>query len=326
MVDKSEEIKVLFIGGWGRSGSTILERMLGQIHGFFPVGEIYNIWERGFNQNQLCSCRNHFRQCGFWHSVIEEIFGKVQRPDIGELLSLQHYTDRLRYLPQLAFPGLRWSGYDKQFQKYTHILSQLYASIKKVSGCKVIVDSSKEPAHGFILNAIPTIQLHLVHLIRDSRAVAYSWQRKRCRPEIYWKNEYMPRYTPIKSAVEWNLRNLAVGLLSRFCKRSVRESYENLLKSPHYTLSRIVKNINHPKKKLDFLKDSVAKLDTHHTVSGNPNRFETGEILLYADTEWTKKMQTWNYFIVTALTWPLLLTYGYSLRRIESTVGAVPLC
>ena len=324
MVDESEEIKVLFIGGWGRSGSTILERMLGQIHGFFPVGEIYNIWERGFDQNQLCSCRRPFKQCGFWHAVIEEIFGKDQRPDVGELLLLQHYTDRLRYLPQLTFPGLRWRGYEKQFQKYTHILSQLYAAIKKVSGCEVVVDSSKEPVHGFILNAIPTIQLHVVHFIRDSRAVAYSWQRKRRRPEVYWKHEYMPRYSPIKSAVEWNLRNLTVELLSHVCERSVRESYENLMKSPHGTLSRIIKDLNNPQNNLNFLKDRMAKLDAHHAVSGNPNRFEAGEIELFADTEWTAKMHMWAYFIVTALTWPLLQKYGYSLRRLESAGVAVP--
>ena len=318
MVDESEEIKVLFIGGWGRSGSTILERMLGQIHGFFPAGEIYNIWERGFGQNQLCSCRRPFRQCDFWHAVIEEVFGKVHSPDVGELLSLQHYTDRLRYLPQLTFPALRWGGYEKQFIKYTHILSQLYAAIKKVSGCKVIIDSSKEPAHGFILNAIPTIRLHVVHLIRDSRAVAYSWQRKRRRPEVYWKSEYMPRYSPIKSAVEWNLRNLTVGLLRRCCKRSERESYEDLVKSPQPTLLRIIKGFKHPQKDLEFLKNKVTKLDAHHTVSGNPNRFKAGEIELFADTEWSNDMNTWAYFMVTALTWPLLLKYAYSLRRFES--------
>ncbi|MBT8366138.1 MAG: hypothetical protein KJP23_15675, partial [Deltaproteobacteria bacterium] len=126
---------------------------------------------------------------------------------------------------------------------------------------------------------------------------------------------------PIKSAVEWNLRNLTVGLLRRICKRSASESYENLMKSPHGTLSRIIKDLKHPPKNLDFLNDGVAKLDTHHAVSGNPNRFETGEIELFADTEWSEKMNTWAYFTVTALTWPLLLAYGYSLRRFESTVG-----
>ncbi|MGB5615868.1 MAG: hypothetical protein WBM78_03450, partial [Desulfobacterales bacterium] len=77
-----------------------------------------------------------------------------------------------------------------------------------------------------------------------------------------------------------------------------------------------------PQNNLDFLKDRVAQLDTHHTVSGNPNRFETGEIALLADTEWSEKMHTRAYVTVTALTWPLLLTYGYSLRRFESADGA----
>lgn len=321
MVDESEEIKVLFIGGWGRSGSTILERMLGQIQGFFPVGEIYNIWGRGFDQNQLCSCRRPFKQCGFWHAVIEEIFGADQRYDARDLLLLQHHTDRLRHLPQLTFPGLRCGAYEKLFQKYTHILSRLYAAIKKVSGCKVVVDSSKEPVHGFILNAIPTMRLHVVHLVRDSRAVAYSWQRKRRRPEVYWKHEYMPRYSPMQSAVEWNIRNLTVGLLSRMCGRSIRVSYENLMKSPHGALSRIMEDLNRPQNNLNFIKDRIATLDAHHTVSGNPSRFETGEIELFTDTEWTAKMHAGAYFIVTALTWPLLQKYGYSLRRYDSSVG-----
>ena len=32
--------KVLFIGGYGRSGSTLLDRLLGQIDGFVSVGEV----------------------------------------------------------------------------------------------------------------------------------------------------------------------------------------------------------------------------------------------------------------------------------------------
>jgi hypothetical protein len=325
MVEESEAIKVLFIGGWGRSGSTILERMLGQIHGYFPAGEIYNMWQRGFGQNQLCGCRRPFLQCDFWHAVLQEMYRKDLKPEVGELLSLQHYTERLRYLPQLIFPGLRWDGYKKKFEKYSHILSRLYAAIKKVSGCEVVVDSSKEPVHGFILNAMPSIELHMVHLIRDSRAVAYSWQRKRHRPEVYWKQEAMPRYSAIRSAVEWNLRNLTVGLLGNFCRRNIRESYENLVESPHGTLTRIIKDFNHQQNpNFDFLADRMVKLDIHHTVSGNPNRFEAGDIELFTDAEWAAQMPTSAYLTVTALTWPLLLKYGYSLRRLDSAGEAAP--
>ena len=321
MVDESEAIKVLFIGGMGRSGSTILERMLGQVPGFFPVGEIYNIWNRGFEQNQLCSCHTPFIQCDFWHAVVEEAFGRGHLSSAEDALALQRSTDRLRYLPQLIFPALRWRDYKEKFQKYARMLSRLYAAIKKISSYEIIVDSSKEPSHGFILNAIPNIQLWVVHLIRDSRAVAYSWQRKRIRPEIYWKKEYMPRYTPVRSAIDWNWKNMAVDILGLLSKRSIRLSYENLVNDPQATLIGLIHDVTHFHHKLDFLSGRRVKVDTHHTVSGNPNRFESGVIELMADTEWIKKMPLWSYLTVTALTWPLLLTYGYSLCRLDSTGG-----
>ena len=38
--------QVLYVGGWGRSGSTLLDLALGQIPGFVSVGELRYLWER----------------------------------------------------------------------------------------------------------------------------------------------------------------------------------------------------------------------------------------------------------------------------------------
>ena len=42
----TNRLKVLYIAGWGRSGSTILQNMLGEIEGFQPLGELYSIGRR----------------------------------------------------------------------------------------------------------------------------------------------------------------------------------------------------------------------------------------------------------------------------------------
>ena len=36
--------KVLFIGGYGRSGSTLLDRVLGSTDGFFSAGELRSLF------------------------------------------------------------------------------------------------------------------------------------------------------------------------------------------------------------------------------------------------------------------------------------------
>jgi len=47
---------VLFIGGLGRSGSTLLDRMLGRLDDVWSVGELVHLWERGLSQNNRCGC------------------------------------------------------------------------------------------------------------------------------------------------------------------------------------------------------------------------------------------------------------------------------
>ena len=55
--------KVLYIGGFGRSGSTLVERILGQLPGFCSAGEIVFLWQRGLIDGQLCGCGVPVPEC-----------------------------------------------------------------------------------------------------------------------------------------------------------------------------------------------------------------------------------------------------------------------
>ncbi len=66
---------VVFVGGYARTGSTLLDRLLGQIDGFASFGELRHVWERNFRGNQLCGCGRPFRSCPFWNDVVEVAFG-----------------------------------------------------------------------------------------------------------------------------------------------------------------------------------------------------------------------------------------------------------
>jgi len=307
-----EKVKVVFIGGYGRSGSTLLDRLLGQVEGFFSVGELRHIWDRSFGENQLCGCGEPFRECAFWKAVVEEAFGGFEHVNLSEIKVLKHSVDRMRYVPRLMFPWLRSPGYRKAFSEYIEVLSRLYKAIRDVSGSEFIIDSTKDPSHGFVLSAMPDVELHVVHLVRDSRAVAYSWQRKKRRPEIHWKEEYMPRYSPLKSAWEWGLMNGVVQLLGYVVPgHYTLVRYEELVSQPRRTLHRLLVRLGIREPALGFISDRVIRLGVDHTVSGNPIRFQRGEIAVRPDTEWQHKMPTSQRLVVSALTWPLLLKYGY---------------
>jgi len=47
-------MKIIYVGGWVRSGSTIIENILNEIDDFIHVGELRFIWENGFIHNRCC--------------------------------------------------------------------------------------------------------------------------------------------------------------------------------------------------------------------------------------------------------------------------------
>src|ERR1019366_1995765 len=56
---------------------------------------------------------------------------------------------------------------------------RLYRAIRQVAGKSVVVDSSREASQALVLARIPDIDLKVLHLVRDSRAVAFSYLRRK---------------------------------------------------------------------------------------------------------------------------------------------------
>ncbi|HEV2474304.1 MAG TPA: hypothetical protein VGS41_16625, partial [Chthonomonadales bacterium] len=178
-------MKILYIGGYSRSGSTLLLRLLGEQPGVVAVGELFDVWERSFSENQLCGCGKGFRQCDFWTRVTVEAF-RCQPDEVpAARFSLTRSRVQVyRRIPALWQRWLRSAAYQRELGDYAAVLEDLYVAVQKVSGSEIIVDSSKVPQYAWVLAEARGIELHMVHLVRDSRATAFSWQRHRIRPEI----------------------------------------------------------------------------------------------------------------------------------------------
>jgi hypothetical protein len=306
-----EAVTVAYIGGFGRSGSTLLERLLGQVPAVCAVGELRHIWERGFLGNQLCGCGAQFNSCEFWNSVVEEAFDSRRNLDPVHVLQVQREVDRFRCIPAIEGSRRRAPGFEQALDAYTGVLHRILSGIRQVSGASIIVDSSKDPPHGFLLRAVSGMDLRVVHLVRDSRAVAYSWRRLRERPEIYWKHENMPQYTSLKCAALWDLANVLIERLGRSCGHYSRITYEELIARPRETVEELFRSLEVEVPSLRFLTETSADLKVNHTVSGNPMRFQTGRVLLQNDDEWRSKLPWIHQLIVAALTRPLMRRYGF---------------
>ncbi len=302
--------KVLFIGGAGRSGSTLLDLMLGELDGYVAVGELAHIWERGVLESQLCGCGEPFGDCDTWQRILEASHPGLDRAGAEHLLGLKQRLCRTYRVPELLFPKLRSARTEAQMREYGEALDKVYRSVRDEFDSDVIVDASKNPAEASLLYAACDVDLYVVHLIRDARGVARSWQRKKKRPEIHWKNAHMPRYSPLTTSVAWNLYNGIFEYLGHLSGRYTRVRYEDMTAKPVEVLERITAMVGHTPP-IDVVDDHTVHLTSNHTVSGNPMRFKSGDIELRQDRAWRREMPRWQKSLVAATTLPLLRRYDY---------------
>jgi hypothetical protein len=308
----SSPARVLFIGGCGRSGSTLLDLMLGELPGFVSVGELRFIWQRGLVENQRCGCGAPFRECSFWTAIGDEAFGGWENVPALELAALEQATDRHRFIPLLLAPWL-WRPYRKRLTRYADVLSRVYRAVDRVTEGAYIVDSTKDAPFAFILRHVPGLELRVAHLVRDSRGVAFSWTKRIRKPETTDTIGYMNTYHPVEMGFRWMAYNVCFHILGRLGVPRLSMRYERLVESPRSEIDRVAAHMGArlADDHVGFLHSDGVDLGIHHTVSGNPMRFVQGKIALRLDEEWRTELDPLHRRLVSISTFPFLWVYGY---------------
>jgi len=307
-------IKVLYIAGSGRSGSTLLDNILGQVDGLVSVGEVRYLWERGMVQDRLCGCGRPFHECPVWAGVLVEAFGSVDAVDPSIAMAQQSSRSRVRNIPGLLISDRRGRALTGPVTAHLERLEHLYRAIGQVTGASVVVDSSKLPAYGYLLGQAKGIDLHIVHLVRDPRAAAYSWARKKVLPDG-GNAGYMKPQSVVRSSVLWTVWNATTGAMwGADPSRYLRLRYEDLVAHPRESVEKVLQFVGRPSGQLPFVSDTKVLLGSNHSVAGNPNRLVHGEVSIKVDDEWATGMARSQKALVTTLTLPRLRHFGYPLR------------
>lgn len=306
MSDSSTGTRVLYILASGRTGSTILGNVLGEIEGFFHAGELRRLWSHGLMHSRWCGCGVPIAECPFWSRVLSVGFGSV---DADQIHRWEQEAMRQRYALKFLRPAAR-AHQSPALRSYIDASGRLYKAMAEVSGASVIVDSSKRAQYGGVLNLIPETDPYWLHLVRDPRAVSYSWQRRKASPGGY-KAE-MPRRTPAMSTWNWYLSNVfGEAVRARMGGRYLRVRYEDFVRDPERTLRTIGDFVRTPDVPLPVEREHMVHLGTNHTAGGNPDRLNAGTIELRSDDEWVGKQRPSHRLAVTSMALPMLLRYGY---------------
>jgi hypothetical protein len=316
---------VLFIAGDGRSGSTLLARLLGQLPGWVSAGEVRFTWERGILGNRDCECGNSFAECTFWSEVCREAYGE-DPAGIAALARQIAQADsemlRLRSAAPALFAARRPLRWAQRNGHYAETISAIYPAISSVADAGVVIDSSKVPAYGLLLRGLPELDVRVVHLVRDARASAYSWQQVRPLTDGADRAS-MTRRGVVRSSAVWQASNsLARRLLGRPRGAYLTVRYEDLVAYPTGTLRSIADFMGAGDVPLPVLGDRI-QIQPGHAAAGNPNRFNHSPTTLRLDDQWRTQMSRSQSLLVTSLTLPMLKAYGYPVTQRSSLVPPV---
>src|SRR5579872_7123206 len=127
---------VLYIAGTGRSGSTVLANILGEVDGVFAAGEVRYLWQRGLKESRLCGCGLPVRDCPVRSQVLARA-GYLDDPSsVDAVLRMLQRTGRIRNLPGILAGGVRHSLDPARSPVYTGeraTLGELYAAMADVT-------------------------------------------------------------------------------------------------------------------------------------------------------------------------------------------------
>jgi Sulfotransferase family len=307
------DVRVLFIGGSGRSGSTLIERMLGGVPGVCAIGEFRAFWKRGMLGLELCGCGAPVRDCDFWNAVLRSAFGGFDSAQARRHAENEDFLVTNRRGLSLRFPSRLKPELRSAFAAFADQRLRLLRAVAEVSGASLIVDSSKVPRYGLAIAAIKGLDVRALDLVRDSRAVAYSWRTVKESPRADGTITAMPRYTPVVTATRWITRAVQMEGGWAFTGRRMRLHYEAFVMEPAAHTRRILRFAEHPAKELPPRGQAGGSfvLGVNHTVLGNPMRFDQGEVAIRRDDRWRTQMDPADRRLVTCRTRPLLLRYGY---------------
>ena len=311
-VARSERVKLLYVIGTGRSGTTLISTILGHVPGFINVGELINLWDGLLGEIPIptCACEKPYHECPVWSPILSSLLGDDDPSPsfLREMQALQAFVHKRKF--DTLLPGRRGWVNSPNLVPYLDITDRLYRTVQQTTGARVIVDISKSIPYAHVLQQLSSVELYLLHVIRDPRGNLYSHQTRKTRNK---------RETTVPGmALYWSVLNGGTEWMKWIMRRQVhhylRMRYEDFVNDPFKHVEQVARFLGEDQgvlSQLPFNGEHQFDLKETHVFAGNRIRFQKGTIEIKPDLEWTSRLVPTSKWVVTLLTLPLLLRYRY---------------
>lgn len=291
---------VVYVGGWMRSGTTLLAELLNRQPGVLAVGEVSGIWD-AVDRRAACSCGRRLTDCPLWGPAIDQVLrgDDAKAARLFTTMRTRFRTRRLRELRRSWFA-------DPDVRELVECTRDVLDAVMLRTGSTVLVDTSKL-LPGIALQQMINVpgELDVVQVVRDPRAVAAAEART---AKFAPGNSLFvpPGASAMVSLFRWYWANLSVLAAPKlFGVRHVTMTYEGLARDPAGTTKWLCDDLGIP---YDTSSPSVEGVggDTHIAV-GNPARLASGDRPVRLDDRWRHELSGPKRMLVQVCAAPGLL-------------------
>lgn len=183
----STRTRLVYLLAASHSGSTLLALLLGSHPEICSVGEL-KLTNLGDVERYRCSCGELIRSCSFWAAVSRRLsserrpfdlasagtdFATGASPWARRLLRPLHRGPVLERIRDAALAmDPRWPNHLARAQDAN---GRLVAAVSELAGKPVVADSSKIGVRLKLLLRNPSLDVRVIRLVRDGRAVALTY-------------------------------------------------------------------------------------------------------------------------------------------------------
>lgn len=302
-----EPIPVVYVVSNGRSGSTLLDLLLGSGRGVWTLGEAQVLpWEVREGRYP-CGCGRPLRECPFWREALPEI------PLEGEEVPIERFREshgagkvlRWSLLPDL-WRGRVGRERRSEAEDYGRVNAAYFRGVldaaERTTGERPrwLVDASKDLYRLWWLQASGRFDVRAVHLTKSPAAFVYSTVKP-----------LLPGGLPktLRSSAWWLVEN---ALILRVCRsafgpdRVLHLRYEDLARDPERTREAFTRWLG-----VEFpaWRGRAFREYQNHALAGNRMRWE--DTPLRFDDDWRRELPALHRAVARAVTAPLAGRLGY---------------
>lgn len=311
MNSPSEQISLVYILSSGRSGTTLLDLLLGAHPEVWTMGEVQLLpWELTHCKHP-CGCGVSFDEDPFWQAVLSDVPVDTEGYHVGYFRNREHVGQVLRWahLPDLLRGSMsdRWRPGAEEYGRRNVRLFRAVRSVAETrTGGRIrwLVDASKDPYRLFWLQAHPQIDLRVVHMLKDPRSFVCSAARP-------WLSEPSGVRKVTRFTARWIIEN---AIMSRVCRAGFsdenvkRVRYEDFARRPAQTMNGLTDWLG-----LEDAGDLTQRFRDYenHAVSGNALRWRDSDDEIRLDRRWERELPIAYKKLIGTVTRPFLRYCGY---------------